>query len=112
MQQRAQDAHYARHFPHARHDVITVDGARAGRLLLDDEEDAVRIVDISLLPAYRGRGIGSALIGALQRDAAAMGREVRLSVVRGARAEALYRRLGFRDADGDAVHASMCWRSA
>src|SRR3954454_19958129 len=52
----AQEVHYARHFPDASVSVIEVDGKPAGRLFVDRREREIHVVDISLLPAFRGRG--------------------------------------------------------
>jgi ribosomal protein S18 acetylase RimI-like enzyme len=91
--------------------IETEAGAPIGRLALAGG-DCLRIVDIALSPDMRGRGFGSALIGALQREARARGLPLRLSVARtNARAGALYRRLGFDSCGGDAVYAEMVWRA-
>jgi ribosomal protein S18 acetylase RimI-like enzyme len=75
--------------------VIEVDGARAGRFYVDRRSDDIRIVDITLLPEYRARGIGTALIGALLDEAAGCGQRVSIHVERNNRARRLYERLGF-----------------
>ena len=74
MQFDAQDTEYRRHNPDGRFDVIEVDGEPAGRLYVDRRPGDLRIVDIALLPDFRGRGIGRRLIADLQRQAAAEGR--------------------------------------
>ena len=69
----AQDEHYRSNYPGATLDVIEVDGERAGRLYVHRGEDDIRIMDIAVAPAFRGRGIGTAADrgadrgGALQR---------------------------------------------
>src|SRR5205814_7139129 len=65
----AQDAYYREHYDPATFDVIEVDGEPAGRLYVARREDEIRIMDIALLPEYRGRGIGTALIRALLDEA-------------------------------------------
>lgn len=57
MQFDAQDQEYRRLNPHAAFDVIEVGGRPAGRLYVDrGADDALRIVDIALLPEFRARG--------------------------------------------------------
>lgn len=56
----------------------------------------LRLVDISLLPSWRGQGLGTELLAALQRSAAAHGRSISLHVDKLNRAFRLYSRLGFR----------------
>jgi ribosomal protein S18 acetylase RimI-like enzyme len=55
----------------------------------------LRVMDIALLPAWRGRGFGSQLMRALFQLADAEGRSVSIHVERNNPALALYRRLGF-----------------
>jgi GNAT superfamily N-acetyltransferase len=63
-------------------------------------------ISAAVLPAHRGRGIGTALIRALEREARDRGIDrLSLSVERENRAAALYRRLGFQPLahEGDAL---------
>ena len=71
MQFDAQDTEYRRANPDGSFDVIEVDGRPAGRLYVDRRPGDLRIVDIALLPEFRGRGIGEA---ADRRAAAGGGR--------------------------------------
>lgn len=91
----AQSAHYARHYPTMTAEIVLVDGEPAGRLLVDRQSDQIRIVDISLLPAFRGQLIGTELIRELQQEAAAAGKPVTIHVDNRNPAVDLYRRLGF-----------------
>ena len=52
----AQSAHYAEHYAGMTADVVLVDGEPAGRLLVARWAQEIRIVDIALLPPFRGRG--------------------------------------------------------
>jgi ribosomal protein S18 acetylase RimI-like enzyme len=103
----AQSAHYARVNAGAAFDVVLVDGERAGRLIVDERPEEVAIVDISLLPAYRGRGIGTRLLTPILERAAAAGRAVAIHVERLNPALALYQRLGFRAVGDDGVYYKM-----
>jgi GNAT superfamily N-acetyltransferase len=60
-------------------------------------DEATPEISAAVLPAHRGRGIGSALIRALEAEARDRGiGRLSLSVERDNRAAALYRRLGFQ----------------
>jgi GNAT superfamily N-acetyltransferase len=90
--------------------VILCDGVPAGRLYLVRWPAEIRIVDIVLLPEYRGRGIGGGLIRDILGEAASTGRAVSIHVERFNPAKRLYERLGFRlAAERDAVYMLMRW---
>lgn len=113
MQAAAQQAHYRARFPRARASlVLDQDGRPVGRLVVDYGADALRLVDISLLPEHCGRGIGAQLLGMLQDQAARAGLPLRLSVAAGNRAIHLYQRLGFQldPTEGVGMHHYMTWR--
>jgi ribosomal protein S18 acetylase RimI-like enzyme len=91
----AQDAAY-RAYPDATFSVVEVGGVPAGRLYVARWAEEIRIVDVALLPAFRGRGVGGALLSALCREADASGRRLTIHVEAENRARRLYERMGFR----------------
>jgi len=101
----AQTQHYREHYPSATFDVILVDGEPAGRLYVDRWPSETRIMEIALLPEFRGGGVGSGLIQAIQAE----GREVTIHVERFNRAQELYRRLGFVPEEAGPVYVLMRW---
>jgi ribosomal protein S18 acetylase RimI-like enzyme len=103
----AQTVHYAQHYPGMSADVIVIDDVPAGRLLVDRRDDAILIVDISILPELRGRGAGSVLLRAVLDEATAAGKPVVIHVERFNRALALYERLGFRAVGDHGVYLRM-----
>jgi ribosomal protein S18 acetylase RimI-like enzyme len=105
----AQSAHYARHYPGLARSVVLVDGEPAGRLLVARWEQEIRIVDIALLDAFRGRGAGTALLRELIDEARATGRRLSIHVERGNRARRLYERLGFRPVADEGVYLRLEW---
>jgi ribosomal protein S18 acetylase RimI-like enzyme len=109
MQFAAQDHEYRRANPEGRFDVIEIDGRPAGRLYVDRRPGDLRIVDIALLPAFRGRGVGADLIAGLQQEAAAEGRIVSIHVEVHNPAAHLYERLGFAIAADLGVYRRMEW---
>jgi GNAT superfamily N-acetyltransferase len=82
---------------------IEVDGERAGLAMVrvypdfpDDTRDVADIAEFTVLPAYRGRGIGSAAVEAILADHRARGTySVDASVLRDNPALAFWERLGF-----------------
>jgi ribosomal protein S18 acetylase RimI-like enzyme len=103
----AQDAHYRANYPGATLDVIEVDGSRAGRLYVHRGPSDIRIMDIALAPAFRGRGIGSELLGSLMDEADASRRKLSIHVEMNNPARSLYDRLGFEPAGEHGVYVLM-----
>ncbi len=108
----AQDRHYAT-YAHQDFAIVEHEDRPIGRLYLSQTPTQVHIVDISLLPEARGRGLGSVLIEGVQSSARDLGKGVSLSVeVNNARAQRLYQRLGFFVTATAAPFLRMAWKPA
>ena len=107
VQFNAQQGWYQQAYPQADHQIIFAADQPIGRILVAQEEDSTRLVDIALLPEYRGRGIGTQLIGQLIEQATKAGSVVRLSVLRTNPAIHLYERLGFVKTSEDQMYYQM-----
>ncbi len=112
MQFEAQHRFYQEQFPRAAFDVIEIDGHPAGRLYLDRRAGEFRVIDIALLPEYRGHGIGGALMNQAMTEAGAAGVPVRIHVERFNPARHLYERLKFREIEDKGVYILMEWAPA
>jgi ribosomal protein S18 acetylase RimI-like enzyme len=103
----AQSAHYAKHYADASFDVVLVDGEPAGRLIVHRGGRDIRIVDVALLPEYRGHRVGTALLQPILDEASQSGRKVSIHVERFNPAQSLYRRLGFEPVGDEGVYLLM-----
>jgi ribosomal protein S18 acetylase RimI-like enzyme len=112
MQFAARSSHYAQHYTGMTSDIVLVDGQPAGCLLVDRWTSEIRIVDIALLPAFRGRGAGGELLAELMDEATEMGKRLSVHVERENRARSLYERLGFRPVGETGVYLRMEWDPA
>lgn len=101
----AQSHHYAGYVDTS-FDVVVVDGRSAGRLIVGHWAEREHIADISLLPEFRGRGVGTALIGQVIATAERRGVRTTIQVDRTNPAQRLYARLGFAPVapDDDPMH--------
>ena len=106
-----QEQHYGREYPLAERSLIMVGPERAGRIIVNRGDDEIRVVDISLLPEHRGRGVGSALIEEVLAEGAGAGRPVRLHVVSSNPARRLYERLGFVHVGTAGAYLALEWRA-
>lgn len=109
MQFDAQDVYYREVYPHATFDVIEVDARPAGRLYVNRQQGDIRIVDITLLPEFRGAGVGRQLIGQVLEEAAASGSRASIHVEAHNRAARLYARMGFVMVHEGPVYNRMEW---
>jgi len=103
----AQSAYYAVNYPGASFQIIERDGWPIGRLYVARWEKEIRIVDITLLPEFRGSGIGTKLLRELQDEARAAGKSLTIHVERFNRALGLYQRLGFEQIEDKGVYLLM-----
>jgi ribosomal protein S18 acetylase RimI-like enzyme len=90
-----QHRHYLEHYPRAIWLVIEREDSPVGRIYLEQTIREIRLMDVALLPANRGQGVGSALMHALLAAADWAGLPVSLHVEPFNPAIRLYRRLGF-----------------
>jgi ribosomal protein S18 acetylase RimI-like enzyme len=105
----AQDSYYKEHYEGATYDVIVVDGRPAGRLYVARWDDEIRIMDIALLPEFRGKGVGGRLLESLLREGADAGLPVSIHVESSNPALSLYRRLGFVEIEERVPYVLMRW---
>ncbi|ACR31638.1 GNAT family N-acetyltransferase [Burkholderia glumae] len=106
-----QHQYYHDHYRQGCFDVVSFRGTAVGRLYhawrprqLGDE---VRVIDIALLPAWRGRGIGTRLMHAVIAEAVQQGLPVSLNVEADNPVQRLYRRLGFVKVASGGVYDTM-----
>jgi len=106
----AQDRYYREStYPDADYRVIRFRDEDAGRLYVDRSVGEARIIDIAILPAFRGNGIGTSILRALQDECRTVGRSLTIHVERMNRALGLYERLGFRLVEDKGVYLFMRW---
>nr|WP_246345412.1 GNAT family N-acetyltransferase [Conexibacter arvalis] len=99
----AQSRHYA-HYRDTTFELVLVDGVPAGRLLVGRWERETRIVDVALMPAFRGAGIGKRLLEPVLAEAEARGVPATIHVERTNPAQRLYARLGFTPVADEGVY--------
>jgi GNAT superfamily N-acetyltransferase len=104
--------HYHTYYASTDCAVLEQGGAPVGRLYVDRQADTLLVVDVSLLPEWRGGGVGTALMQEVIAEARAAGKTVRITVEKYNPAQRLYRRLDFREVADEGIHWIMEWRPA
>ncbi len=105
----AQDTYYRENFPQATFLIILNAEKPIGRLYTDRRTDEIRLIDIALLPEYRGKGFGTGLLKDLQTEAVQAGKPLRIHVEKFNPALRLYERLGFARIADTGVYYLMEW---
>ena len=109
MQFNAQRQHYNMVYPDVENHIILVNDEPVGRLLVNRAPTSLTLVDISLLPAARARGIGTQILNELLDEARSQAKPVHLHVEVTNPAKRLYERLGFFTEGEDALYCQMKW---
>jgi len=109
MQYDAQKASYQQQFPNANYEIIMYEGVGIGRLITEVQQEVTRLIDIFILPEYRGRGICTVLLRELQRIALELRLPIELNVLMGNPAQRLYERCGFVVMDETSPYLLMIW---
>ena len=103
----AQHASYHERFPAASYNIILQDGEPIGRLYVLREDEAIRILDITVLPQSRNAGIGSSLILQLLTEGAQTRKPVSIWVEHFNPSRRLFERLGFSRIQEDGFNCLM-----
>lgn len=107
----AQNRHYSTHYPAAQYWVILRKDFPIGRMIVNEGDEEILLMDIALLPEHRKQGIGTALIRAVMVEAAAQHKDLLLHVETFNPAMKLYERLGFIKTREMGIYHEMIWHS-
>lgn len=102
-----QHEHYLKHYPRANWLLIEREGRPIGRLYEETTSAELRLMDISLLPAFRNQGIGSALMRTLMAHADGINLPVSLHVESFNPALRMYERFGFATVETRGIYYFM-----
>ena len=95
MQFDARERQYRATYTLADFDLLLLDDMPVGNLYVDRGDNEYVLIDITLLPEFRRRGIGAAVVGSLLDDAGTLFLPVRAHVQKHNPAWGLWQRLGF-----------------
>jgi ribosomal protein S18 acetylase RimI-like enzyme len=90
-----QETRFQESFDPASYQVIVASGRDVGAVAVAWHADELFLTDIEIVPEWRGRGLGTAIISAILAEARRRGLPVALQVLKGNPARRLYERLGF-----------------
>lgn len=111
LQFRAQEHVLATQHPGSEHSIILTNGVPVGRLRLAREETGFQLADLSILPGYQRKGIGSAVMKKLMASARREGLSIRTTIGQANQASFhFYRNLGFEVTGEDTAYVHVLWR--
>jgi ribosomal protein S18 acetylase RimI-like enzyme len=109
MQYHCQQKSYRTQYPAMECNIILHEGKKAGRLMTAETGGDLVVIDLTLLPEFQNRGLGSSLLAKMQQKAANINLPLRLSVFNGNRARRLYEKIGFRAVENNEMYTIMRW---
>jgi len=112
MQFDAQRMSYGAEYPDAEHFIVTVGEQDVGQLKIEYSDSTLLGIDLSIHTKLRDKGIGSAVLNGLFREAVATDRAFVLHVLKTNPAINLYERLGCRITADKGSHFEMKWKGA
>jgi ribosomal protein S18 acetylase RimI-like enzyme len=112
MQYDARRFQYDEGYPQAEGSIIVLDGRPVGRMLVDEGEQAITLIDIAVLAEYRSSGIGTQLLKDLLKRGVNARKPVKLQVFKSNPAVRLYERLGFSQVSEQSMYFEMIFDPA
>lgn len=110
MQLMAQMAEYSAKYRNGNFRIILYKKKPAGRLFLFESPDEIRVIDISLLPEFKGKGIAKKILSDLIESAGKNNKKISLHVSRdNVPAKKLYEGLGFKKLSELGMYDYMEW---
>lgn len=109
----AQHEYYQKNYTNAKFYIIEKDNVTIGRLYIDFffEQKGIRIIDITLLPEWRKKNIGSSILEEILKKAKTANLNVTIHVESFNPAMNLYKKLGFtKISETNGVYHLMEWR--
>ena len=111
MQFIARESEYRQRYPTAKHEIVESDEQPVGHLYVARLEQEIRIVDVTILPQERNRGIGTFLLTELLEEGQEKKLPVTIYVEENNPSLKLFERLGFRQVDQHGLHILLRWQA-
>ena len=107
-QANAQISHYAQQFKDAQFLIIECNGERAGRIIVQENSDCLKVIDVVVAKEFQGKGLGSVVFKSFIKDARLKKLPLRLKVATNNKGgQRFYARLGFKEYSRDEMNIKL-----
>jgi RimJ/RimL family protein N-acetyltransferase len=97
----AQHQHYTSKYPHGKFQIIILDNQKIGRLYVCELENEIRIIDLTILPEFRGQGFGTEILADILHKAE---KPVQIYLESINQSINLFKRLGFQIVSDEGIY--------
>ena len=105
----AQHQHYLSRYPDAFYGVIRFENHPVGRLYTAELTDEIRIIDLTVLPEFRLRGIGGKILSDVLQKGASMRKPLQIYIESFNPSGEFFERRGFKQVSEQGVHVLWRW---
>ena len=105
----AQSSYYSSEYQDPVHHVIKLADEPVGRLYVNRTDTEIAILDITVLSQYRGRGIGSSIVGDLLDEARRSDKSVQVYAETFNPSQEFFTKRGFKIENNDGVNLKLVW---
>jgi len=109
MQFNLQHQHYMKYYPNSSYNLIQFKNKNIERLYIDKGEKDILVIDITLLPNYKGKKIGYRIMSKILAEAIEQNKPVFLHVEKFNPALQFYLQLGFQIQEDKDVYYYLKW---
>ncbi len=109
MQFQAQHNYYLSRYPNASYSIISLEEQPIGRLYVERQEDKIKILDITVLPEYRNKGVGTKLIAEILQTGEETEKFVQIYIESYNPSANLFSRLGFKPVAEEGINLLWQW---
>lgn len=104
-----QDQHYGAQFPDAEYSIVVHNGEDAGRIFITRDETRIHVLEFTILPEHRGRGIGTEILRWLKEEARGKALPLTTYLDQLSDSQAWLEKRGFTRISDEGIHFLMQW---
>ncbi len=104
-----QDQHYRTQFPDAEYSIVVHNGEDAGRIFITRDESRIHVLEFTILPEHRGRGVATEIVRRLKEEARGKALPLTTYLDQLSDSQAWLEKRGFTRISDEGIHYLMRW---